>query len=128
MLISIPSCHIEEFSGEVQQKKSIYIYQHMIRIMASTKSKSSVRNYVHVWCYSTYQQKLSVLPSVVGSIEKMEKIWLSSHIHNIHKWYKHDLFVPNPNMNKEQQDVLYRNIAIKYLPHTRSYDGSNTLC
>jgi hypothetical protein len=48
-LISIPSCHTESVSGEVQQTESISIHQKTtIRIMAYTKSKSSVRNYVHI--------------------------------------------------------------------------------
>lgn len=41
--------------------------------MAYTKTKSSVRNYVGVQYNATYQQKLSLLPSVVESKEKMEK-------------------------------------------------------
>jgi len=41
--------------------------------MAYTKTKSSVRNYVGVQYNATYQQKPSLLPSVVESMEKMEK-------------------------------------------------------
>ena len=41
--------------------------------MAYTKTKSSTRNYVDVQYTATYQQKLSLLPSVVESMEKMEK-------------------------------------------------------
>jgi DNA polymerase elongation subunit (family B) len=72
-LISIPSCHTESVSGEVQKTtESISIHQKIIRIMAYTKTKSSVRNYVDVQYTATYQQKLSLLPSVVESMEKME--------------------------------------------------------
>jgi len=73
-LISILSCHTESFSGEAEQTtEGISMHQKIIRIMAYTKSKSSVRNYVGVQHTATYQQKLSLLPSVVESMEKMEK-------------------------------------------------------
>jgi hypothetical protein len=71
-LISTPSSHTESVSGEVQQTtESISLHQKIIRIMAYTKTKSSVRNYV----MSTILQltsKNSLLPSVVESM-KMEK-------------------------------------------------------
>ena len=73
-LILIPSRHTESFSGEVEQTtESISMHQKIIRIMAYTKTKSSVRNYVDVQYTATYQQKLSLLPSVVESMENMEK-------------------------------------------------------
>jgi hypothetical protein len=71
-LISIPSCHTESVSGEVQQTtESISIHQKIFRIMSYTNKKSSVRNCVDVQFTATYQQKLSLLPSIVGSMEKM---------------------------------------------------------
>jgi len=49
------------------------MHQKIIRIMAYTKSKSSVRNYVDVQYTAIYQQKLSLSSSGVESMKKMEK-------------------------------------------------------
>jgi hypothetical protein len=89
---------------------TFYMQNKLIRIMAGVKSRVSCRKLFRKFNILPLASEF-ILCCLSCVVENLDKFKSNTDVHNLNTRWKHDLYVPNPNLTKYQKGVYHTGIS-----------------